>query len=126
MSNWIARAGRHLDGCVPVQRVRRLLAMEAEKKNLGHLPVPARAYILAVTATALAVSAYSATTWQTVKMGQFVLYLVCGVLCSNLKVGLPGITGTLSVNYLFILAAVTDLTLAQTVAIGCTSGVAQL
>jgi diguanylate cyclase (GGDEF)-like protein/putative nucleotidyltransferase with HDIG domain len=100
--------------------------MGAEKKNIGHLPLTARIYILAVIVAALAVSGYSAAVWRTADMGQFLLYLVCGILCSNLKVGLPGITGTLSVNYLFILGAITDLSLAQTVAIGCTSGVAQL
>jgi diguanylate cyclase (GGDEF)-like protein/putative nucleotidyltransferase with HDIG domain len=109
-----------------MMRFRRLLAMGAEKKNIGHLPLTARIYILAVTVSALAVSGYSAGVWRTADMGQFLLYLVCGILCSNLKVGLPGITGTLSVNYLFILGAITDLSLAQTVAIGCTSGVAQL
>ena len=109
-----------------MKRFRRLLAMGAEKKNIGHLPLNARVYILAVTVAALAVSGYSASVWRTADMGQFLLYLACGILCSNLKVCLPGITGTLSVNYLFILAAITDLSLAQTVAIGCTSGVAQL
>ena len=109
-----------------MKRFRRLLAMGAEKKNIGHLPLDARVYILAVTVAALAVSGYSASVWRTADMGQFLLYLACGILCSNLKVCLPGITGTLSVNYLFILAAITDLSLAQTVAIGCTSGVAQL
>ena len=109
-----------------MKRIRRLLGMGAEKTNIGHLPLPARIYILSVTAAALAVCGYSAGVWRTVDMGQFLLYLTCGILCSNLKVCLPGITGTLSVNYLFILASVTDLTLAQTVATGCLSGVAQL
>src|ERR1035437_5814831 len=109
-----------------MQRLRRLLAMGVEKKDLGHLPQTARVYILAICAAALAVAGYSASGWRTVHMGQFLLYLVCGILCSNLKVGLPGITGTLSVNYLFILAAITELTLAQTVVIGCVTGVAQL
>src|ERR1035441_7074662 len=113
-------------GFLPMHTLRRLLGMAAEKKDLGHLPLAARVYILAVIAVALAVAGYSAGGWRTVHMGQFLLYLACGMLCSNLKVGLPGITGTLSVNYLFILAAITDLTLAQTVAIGCTSGMAQL
>src|ERR1039457_7672820 len=115
-----------IDRYLPMHRLRRLLGMAAETKDLGHLPLAARVYILAVIAVALAVAGYSAGGWRTIHMGQFLLYLACGMLCSNLKVGLPGITGTLSVNYLFILAAVTDLTLAQTVAIGCTSGVAQL
>src|ERR1035438_10649592 len=82
-----------------MKRFRRLLAMGAEKKNIGHLPLNARVYILAVTVAALAVSGYSASVWRTADMGQFLLYLACGILCSNLKVCLPGITGTLSVNY---------------------------
>src|ERR1022692_2078381 len=100
--------------------------MGAEKKNIGHLPLTARIYILAVTVAALAVTCYSVSAWRTADMGRFLLYLACGILCSNLAVRLPGIAGTVSVNYLFILAAITDLSLAQTVAIGCTSGVAQL
>jgi diguanylate cyclase (GGDEF)-like protein/putative nucleotidyltransferase with HDIG domain len=102
------------------------LVSGVEKKDIGHLPAAARVYILAVTAAALAVSGYSVSVWRTGHVGLFLLYLVCGILCSGLKVSLPGITGTLSVNYVFILAAVTELSLAQTVAIGCTSGVAQL
>jgi diguanylate cyclase (GGDEF)-like protein/putative nucleotidyltransferase with HDIG domain len=100
--------------------------MATEKKDLGHLPLAAKVYILAICGVALAVGGYSASEWRTVHMGQFLLYLAGGILCSNLKVGLPGVTSTLSVNYLFILAAITDLTLAQTVVIGCTTGVAQL
>ena len=100
--------------------------MGVEKKNLGHLPQTARIYILAVCGAAVAVGGYSATEWRSVHMGQFLLYMACGILCSNLKVCLPGVTSTLSVNYLFILASITELTLAQTIAIGCTSGIAQL
>ena len=102
------------------------LIMGVGKKNLGHLPVAARLYILAVTAAALAVGGYSASVWRSDHMGLFLSYLACGILCSSMKVSLPGITGTMSVNFVFILAAVADLSLAQTVAIGCTSGVAQL
>ncbi len=43
-----------------------------------------------------------------------------------MKVSLPGVTGTLSVNYLFILAAAAELSLEQTTVIACASGVAQL
>jgi diguanylate cyclase (GGDEF)-like protein/putative nucleotidyltransferase with HDIG domain len=109
-----------------MKRFRRLWGMGVEKKDIGHLPLPARIYILAVTFGALAVAGYSAGQWHTADMGQFLLCLAGGILCSNLKVHLPGITGTMSVNYLFILAAITDLSLAQTVATGCTSGAAQL
>ena len=97
-----------------------------DKKDIGHLPMAARAFIAAISVVALAITGHCATHWQSTQMGPFFLYLGMAVLCSNLKVSLPGITGTLSVNYLFSLAAVVELTLAQTVAIGCSSGVAQL
>jgi diguanylate cyclase (GGDEF)-like protein/putative nucleotidyltransferase with HDIG domain len=56
---------------------------------------------------------------------QFVVYLVCTILTSRLKVGLPGVAGTVSVNYLFILISVIELNLLQTMAIACTGTLAQ-
>ncbi|HET8548782.1 MAG TPA: HD domain-containing phosphohydrolase, partial [Bryobacteraceae bacterium] len=52
---------------------------------------------------------------------RFLIYLVTGLVASGLKVHLPGITGTMSVNFLFILAAIVDLTLEETliIATGC-------
>jgi diguanylate cyclase (GGDEF)-like protein/putative nucleotidyltransferase with HDIG domain len=109
-----------------MKRLHRFFGMGVERKNIGHLPVAARVYILAILAAASVVGYFTASTWRTSHMGEWLLYVGCGILCSNLKVYLPGITGTLSVNYLFILAAVADLTLAQTVLVACASGAAQL
>ena len=36
-----------------------------------------------------------------------------------MKVRLPGITGTMSVNFLFILIGIADFTLAETLTMGC-------
>jgi hypothetical protein len=99
--------------------------MSIEKENIGHLPTGAKIYVASISGIALAVLLYCVATWKAVNLGQFLLYLVCGVYCCNTKVILPGITGTLSVNYLFILASATGLP-RQTVAVGCTSGVARL
>ena len=46
-------------------------------------------------------------------------YLLLAVLASTMKVRLPGITGTMSVNFLFILIGIADFTLAETVTMGC-------
>ena len=46
-------------------------------------------------------------------------YLLLAVLASTMKVRLPGITGTLSVNFLFILIGIADFTLAETMTMGC-------
>jgi diguanylate cyclase (GGDEF)-like protein/putative nucleotidyltransferase with HDIG domain len=52
---------------------------------------------------------------------RFLLYLATALLASGLKVHLPGITGTMSVNFLFILMAIVDLSLQETltIAAGC-------
>ena len=97
-----------------------------DKKDIGHLPVHARVYVAAMNVVALAVAGRCIANWQATHLGQFLLYMGMGILCSNLKVCLPGITGTLSVNYLFILTSVAELTLPQTGAIACSSGIAQL
>jgi hypothetical protein len=52
-------------------------------------------------------------------------YLVLAALASTLKVRLPGLTGTMSVNFLFILIGIADLTLAETLAMGCAATVIQ-
>src|ERR1700736_1509793 len=46
-------------------------------------------------------------------------YLLLAVFASTLKVRLPGLTGTMSVNFLFILIGIADLTLAETLTMGC-------
>ncbi|HYW42576.1 MAG TPA: HD domain-containing phosphohydrolase [Bryobacteraceae bacterium] len=106
-------------------RILRFLGMSVEKTNIGHLPRAARVYIACLGVAAVGAAACAATAWRPVQ-GEFFFYLVCGILCSNMKVWLPGITGTLSVNYIFILASATELCLPQTVLIAMMSGVAQL
>src|SRR3984893_10689859 len=46
-------------------------------------------------------------------------YLLLAVVASTLNVRLPGITGTMSVNFLFILIGIADFTLAETLTMGC-------
>jgi putative nucleotidyltransferase with HDIG domain len=56
---------------------------------------------------------------------KFVCYLTAALLASPLKVGLPGIEGTLSVNYLFTMLGVLELSLPQTLFIGLGSTLVQ-
>ncbi len=57
--------------------------------------------------------------WQSVDLTRFACYLAVAVLASSLKVQLPGIDGTMSVNFLFILLGVMELSLPETLLIGC-------
>src|SRR5208282_2861238 len=63
--------------------------------------------------------------WQSADQTRFVCYLAVAVLASSLKVQLPGIDGTMSVNFLFILLGVMELSLPETLAIGCTATLVQ-
>ena len=92
---------------------------------MSELSRSARAYILATVLFGLACVGYAIKTWAPVPWGEFIWYLACALLSSKLKVTLPGMTGTLSVNFVFILIAITELGLGPTVIIACASGVAQ-
>jgi hypothetical protein len=50
---------------------------------------------------------------------KFCFYLLIAVLASTMKVGLPGIEGTMSVHFLFVLLGILELSLPETLAIGC-------
>jgi diguanylate cyclase (GGDEF)-like protein/putative nucleotidyltransferase with HDIG domain len=63
--------------------------------------------------------------WQSADLPRFFCYLAVAVLASGLKVQLPGIDGTMSVNFLFILLGVLELSLPETLAIGCAATLVQ-
>jgi diguanylate cyclase (GGDEF)-like protein/putative nucleotidyltransferase with HDIG domain len=63
--------------------------------------------------------------WQSYDPTRFVCYLAIAIVASGLKVQLPGIDGTMSVNFLFILLGVMELSLPETLVIGCTATLVQ-
>ena len=63
--------------------------------------------------------------WQSVDLTRFACYLLVAVLASSLKIQLPGLDGTMSVNFLFILLSILELNLPETLALGCTATLAQ-
>ena len=86
-----------------------------------------RATLFIGTTAALGVStlAYALSHWHSANLTQFICYLLIAVLASGLKIQLPGIDGTMSVNFLFILLGVLELSLPETLIIGCTASLAQ-
>jgi hypothetical protein len=84
------------------------------------MPNTAKTYIALIVALGFASLAgcliFSA---QFPDMPRYLSYLLLAVLASTLKVRLPGFTGTISVNFLFILIGIADFTLAETMTMGC-------
>lgn len=64
--------------------------------------------------------------WESTQLVRYTLYLAGAVLASRLKVRLPGVTGTMSVNFVFILIGIVELNLPQALSISCVGTMAQL
>ena len=56
--------------------------------------------------------------WHSDDLLRFLCNLAVCILVSGLKVNLPGIKGTMSVNFLFILIGVSQMSLGETMALG--------
>ena len=82
-------------------------------------------FIAATGSVGLLVLAHAFSHWYSTDLTRFFCYLVIAVLASGLKIQLPGIDGTMSVNFLFILLGVLELSLPETLVIGCTASLAQ-
>src|SRR5262249_19223127 len=67
----------------------------------------------------------AAIAWRSDDILRFLCNLAACVLVSGLKVNLPGIKGTMSVNFLFILIGVSQMTLGETLVLGCAGTLVQ-
>jgi diguanylate cyclase (GGDEF)-like protein/putative nucleotidyltransferase with HDIG domain len=87
--------------------------------------LPARLYIASVIVTGLALTVVAVFNWQTAHPGQFAAYAVVTLIAAAFKVRLPGITGTISPSYVFVLLSMLDLSYPQTVVLACAAIVVQ-
>ncbi len=63
--------------------------------------------------------------WQSNDLLKFACYLLIATVAATLKVRLPGIEGTMSVHFLFVLLGVMELSLPETLVIGCAAALVQ-
>jgi diguanylate cyclase (GGDEF)-like protein/putative nucleotidyltransferase with HDIG domain len=89
------------------------------------LSLRTKAFVGLTALSGTAVLVYSLWHWQSADLTRFFCYLAVALLASVLKVQLPGIDGTMSVNFLFILMGVMELSLAETLVIGCAATLLQ-
>src|SRR5246127_2293427 len=89
------------------------------------LSVPAKLFITLVVMSGLGTLIYGGIHQSSKNIAEFICYLGIAILASRLKVNLPGITGTLSVNFLFILIGVIELSFTETLILGAISMLAQ-
>src|SRR5260370_27464352 len=85
----------------------------------------ARLFLILVCLLGLIVAIDGARTSKWDDGPNFVVYLLTAIIASRLKVGGPEVTGTMSVNFLFIVIGIAELNFSETLILGCAAILAQ-
>src|SRR5256885_17169755 len=79
------------------------IGLPEHSRSWRGLPLGARMFIALIVLSGMATLVYGGVHQNSNNIAEFICYVGIAILASRLKVNLPGITGTLSVNFLFIL-----------------------
>ena len=89
------------------------------------LPAKAKMYVGSVSVSGALTTAIALSQWSPHNLVRALCFLAVSAIASALKVTLPTITGTMSVNFLFILIGIVELDFPSTLIIGCTGSLIQ-
>jgi hypothetical protein len=81
----------------------------------------ARVFIALIVISGLCVLGDAILSAQSIYVLRFVSFLVVACIASRLRLKLPGVTGSMSVNLPFILVAVAEMSSLEALAVGCIS-----
>ena len=82
------------------------------------MPVKAKLFIALAIIPGLMMLSLGISHWESADPVRFTIYLVLALVASTLKVRLPGIRGSMSLNFLFILIGISQLSFSETLALG--------
>jgi diguanylate cyclase (GGDEF)-like protein/putative nucleotidyltransferase with HDIG domain len=99
--------------------------MSTSTHSWKSLPIGAKAFVGLIIAAGMVCLVRAAVHQSSNNIAQFICYLCIAILASRLRVMLPGITGTMSVNFLFILVGIAELSYAEALTLGAVSMLAQ-
>jgi hypothetical protein len=97
-----------------------MLTSRGQKSSLK-----ATLYISWVAAVGLTVFATGIVSWQSTGLWRFVAFLFLAQLVSTQKISLPGMQGTMSPSFLFMLIGIADFSFSETLVLGCTAAFVQ-
>ena len=89
------------------------------------MPTRAKLFIVFTVACGIGGLVTASLQWHSTDLVKFACYLLVAVLASTLKVKLPGMDSTMSVHFLFVLLGILELSLAETLIIGCSAALLQ-
>jgi putative nucleotidyltransferase with HDIG domain len=82
-------------------------------------------YIRLVTAIGVSLFAYGLWTWSSQDPARYVAFTVIALVGSGMKVSLPSVTGTMSMNFVFMLIGIADFSLGEALLTGCLGALVQ-
>lgn len=89
------------------------------------MPAKAKFFIALAIIPGVIMLALGISHWESADPVRFAIYLLLALVASTLKVRLPGLTGTMSLNFLFILIGVAQMSFSETLALGAIATVTQ-
>ncbi len=89
------------------------------------MPRKAQYFIWLMTAAGMAVFGLSLRHAHSDDVPRYVAYLVISLLASGMKVKLPGVDGTMTVNFFFVILAAVELSLPEAMLLACSSTLVQ-
>src|ERR1700728_1605893 len=99
--------------------------MSTSTNSWRSLPARAQVFVGLVIAAGIVPLLQAAIHDSSKNIADIICYLGICILSSRLRVTLPGITGTLSVNFLFILVGIAELGYAEAITLGAIAMLAQ-
>jgi diguanylate cyclase (GGDEF)-like protein/putative nucleotidyltransferase with HDIG domain len=89
------------------------------------MSIKTRLYIVAILAGGLTCFGLAIAEWTCREPFHYACHLGIALFASSLKVFLPGVTGTMSVSYVFVLLSMMDFSYPETVMVACAAMVMQ-
>jgi diguanylate cyclase (GGDEF)-like protein/putative nucleotidyltransferase with HDIG domain len=89
------------------------------------MPIRAKLFIVVTSLSGAAGLMAACLHWHSDNLLKFVCYFFIALIASAMKVELPGIDSTMSVTFLFVLLGILELSLGETMVIGCAAALAQ-
>src|SRR5690242_7762613 len=85
----------------------------------------AKIYIGAILTAGIVCFTHAITDWRCADPFHYVSHTTLALIASGLKVTLPGVTGTMSVSYVFVLLSLMEFSYAETMLVACLAIAAQ-
>jgi putative nucleotidyltransferase with HDIG domain len=77
------------------------------------------AYIALVIAAGAIAFGFGLSTWTSADLARYLSYSIIALVASGLKVSLPSVPGTMSMNFVFVLIGISQFSLGETLLAGC-------